>query len=225
MKRIEIGSPVLRSRELPYQEFTYPILSRQFLPEPIVKNSTPFLEVVGSRRSRRAYKPLASEQLNALLWHSSRTISVAPPELQVRWEHRPSPSGGGRHPIDVFILQRESGEYKLSLYQSIPHALATLEAAQENIAGLVLAAERVLPRQEATVLWFGAQFERTLSRYENGDSLVWKDAGALTATFSFVAEALGLNFCPIGVTGEPYLSQSLQTVKVIGVGGAYVGNR
>jgi SagB-type dehydrogenase family enzyme len=225
MRQIEIGSPILRDQELSYQEFSYPVVSRQFLSKPLIKNSSPVLDVVGGRRSRRTFKPLTSEQLNALLWHSSRTINLSPPVLKVRWEHRPAPSAGGRHPIDVLIVQRERGEDKLFLYQSIPHALATLKADQENIDGLVLAAERVLPRQEATVLWFGAQFERTLSRYENGDSLVWKDAGALTATFAFVAEALNLNFCPIGVTGEPYLSQCLETIKVTGVGGAYIGGR
>jgi hypothetical protein len=113
----------------------------------------------------------------------------------------------------------------MSLYQSISHALATLQADQENINGLLIAAERILMRQNATVLWFGAQFERTLSRYENGDSLIWKDAGALTATLAFVAEALNLTFCPIGITGEPYMSRCLQTNKVTGVGGAYVGSR
>lgn len=225
MKRIEIGSPVLRDQELSYQEFIYPILSRQFLPEPIINDSAPFLEVVSRRRSQRTFRPLTSEQLNALLWHSSRTIDLSPPRLQVRWEHRPAPSGGGRHPIDVVIIQPKASGDEMFLYQSIPHALATLNANQENINELLLAAEKILPRQEATLLWFGAQFERTLSRYENGDSLVWKDVGALTATFSFVAESLNLNFCPLGITGEPHLSRCLQTIKVTGVGGAYVGNR
>jgi SagB-type dehydrogenase family enzyme len=225
MKRIEIASPVLRDQELSYQEFLYPILSKQFLPEPLINHSAPFLEVVNTRRSRRDFKRLTFEQLNALLWHSSRTINVASPKLQTRWEHRPAPSAGGRHPIDVFIVQQENGKNELSLYQSIPHALAALETDQENVNGLVLETEKILPRQEATVLWFGAQFERTLARYINGDSLVWKDAGALTATFSFVAEALNLNFCPIGITGEPYLSQCLHTTQVTGVGGAYVGSR
>lgn len=225
MRRVEIGNPVLRGQELSYQEFGYPILSQQFLPEPPASHSAPFFEVISSRVSRRTFKPLTFEQLNALLWHSSRTINIAPPKQEIRWEHRPAPSAGGRHPIDVFLIEQEGRNNRLSLYQSVPHALAVLKVNEDSLNGLILEMEKILPRQEATVLWFGAQFERTLARYENGDSLVWKDTGTLTATFCFVAEALDLNFCPLGITGEPYLSQCLQTEKVIGVGGAYVGSR
>ena len=225
MRRVEIGNPVLRDQELSYQEFVYPILSQQFMPEPPASHSAPFFEVISGRVSRRTFKPLTFEQLNALLWYSSRTISIAPPKQQIRWEHRPAPSAGGRHPIDVFLIEQAGGNNRLSLYQSVPHALALLKINQGNLSSLILEMEKILPRQEATVLWFGAQFERTLARYENGDSLVWKDAGVLTATFSFVAEALNLNFCPLGITGEPYLSQCFGSEKVTGVGGVYVGSQ
>lgn len=225
MKRIELRSPILRDRELPYQEFDYPIVSTQFLPEPSISNSVPFLEVINRRRSKRNFNSLAFEQLNALLWHSARTIDLIPPIKQIRWEHRPSPSGGGRHPIDVFILKQGHINLELHLYQSISHALSLLRTDHESVKNLMLEAERILPPEEATILWFGAQFERTLSRYEYGDSIVWKDAGALTATFSFVAEAFNLNFCPIGITGEPYFSQCLKTTKLTGMGGACVGSQ
>lgn len=225
MNPIDLESPILRSEELPYEEFAYPIVSRRFLPEPDPPPASLFFEVLDRRRSQRTFKSLSFDQLNMLLWHSARTINIAPKQNPIRWEHRPSPSGGGRHPVDVFILNRRVADNKVLLYQTIPHAIATLRVEEKALKNLLTKTAEILPPRDATIIWFGAQFQRTLSRYQNGDSIVWKDAGALTATFTFVAEALELNSCPIGITGEPYFSQCFQTEKLIGVGGIYVGNR
>jgi hypothetical protein len=91
---------------------------------------------------------------------------------------------------------------------------------------LFVAVDEVVAPEQARMLWFGAQFERTLSKYENGESLVWRDAGALLATLSLVAECLSLNCCAIGITGEPFVSGMFgKDSNVVGVGGLLVGRR
>jgi len=76
------------------------------------------------------------------------------------------------------------------------------------------------------MLWFAAQFDRTLSRYNNGESLVWRDSGALAATIALVAECLHLSSCAIGITGEPFISQILDSKgALVGVGGLLIGQR
>jgi hypothetical protein len=42
---------------------------------------------------------------------------------------------------------------------------------------------------------------RTLSRYPEGMSLIWRDAGALLATVHLVASDLGLSSCIVGTSG------------------------
>lgn len=226
MKQIKLQSPVLRTKELSYTEFAYPILSKKYLPEPAFTNSTTFLDVINNRVSRRTFNKLSFDKLNALLWYSARAIDVAPPEVSPRWQHRPSPSGGGRHPVDIFILNDENGEYTLSLYQPISHSLSLLRSSKSHIANLINTIETVLPIGNATIIWLAAQFDRTLSRYENGESLIWKDVGALTGVTTLVAEYLEINCCPIGINGDPYISEAINgELRITGVGGLLVGEK
>jgi SagB-type dehydrogenase family enzyme len=142
------------------------------------------------------------------------------------WEHRPHASAGGRHPIDIFIINTEDSKNSIYLYQPIFHSLAALDCQKEKVSELIEAINNVLPIQKGTIIWFGAQFAKTLSKYRNGESLVWKDVGVLTATITLVAEALNLNCCPLGITGEPFVSQIFASEKeVVGVGGILIGGR
>jgi hypothetical protein len=108
----------------------------------------------------------------------------------------------------------------------IVHALRTLAVRAEALSALRSSVLDLFPVGEGTILWHAAQPGRTFARYEHGESLVWRDAGALVAMTALVAEGLGLNCCPIGITGEPYLSSALETEgRVVGVGGTVVGGR
>ena len=225
MKHIKLESPELREEELPYKEFEYPIISRKFLPKPKNNSKKLFLDVLNNRTTRRQFTSLPFEKLNSVLWHSSRTIIKNSSKVGKRWEHRPVPSSGGKHPIDIFIFHEEQEQYALKLYQPTPHALAQLNVDQETILKLVEKVNYILPKQNATIIWFGAQFNRISAKYKFGESLVWRDAGALLTTISFVAESLELNYCPIGITGEPFVSNILNTKKVAGVGGIYLGEK
>jgi nitroreductase len=95
-----------------------------------------------------------------------------------------------------------------------------------HLSALLDQVSEMVPLTQSVVLWLAAQFDRTLSRYEAGESLVWKDAGTLTATAYFVAEAMGLACCAVGVTGEPHLSALLDAGRSMqGVGGILIGER
>lgn len=82
------------------------------------------------------------------------------------------------------------------------------------------------PAEDGVLLWFVAQFGRTLGRYVDGESLVWRDAGALLATVYLVCEALGLACCAIGPSGDPDMPQIVGAENELrGVGGCIVGSR
>ena len=49
---------------------------------------------------------------------------------------------------------------------------------------------------------------------------MWRDAGVVLGYMSLVAEALSLAFCPLGITGEPFLTDYLSTasrLKAVGL--------
>jgi SagB-type dehydrogenase family enzyme len=226
MNKIDLASPSLREAEIFYTEFSYQIAEKAHLPLPEALPNIPFADILASRRSRRTFRAVSLQQLNSLLWHSARVINVNSPKA-IRWQHRPSPSGGGRHPIDLLIFTEERNSENVFLYDPVPHALARLKNVEDSLLDQFLySINRIITLEQATVVWFAAQFERTLSRYQDGESIVWRDAGALLATISLTAECLGLPCCAIGITGEPLLSGLLNSNgKVVGVGGLLLGER
>lgn len=54
--------------------------------------------------------------------------------------------------------------------------------------------------QPGTVVVALARFRRTLSKYPDGQSLVWRDSGALLGSAHLLAASLGLRSCIVGIT-------------------------
>ena len=135
--------------------------------------------------------------------------------------------GRWEHPLNILIFRSEGESTVPELYEATAHALARVKLSTAEFLHQFLShLNQVLKIEEGVIIWFAAQFDRTLAKYENGESLVWRDCGALLATISLVAEALDLNSCAVGITGEPYVSQMLTSNKqVIGAGGIILGAR
>jgi SagB-type dehydrogenase family enzyme len=222
----DLGPPRLRRVAIRYTEWEYAVTSVDYLPLPDVPGSPEFFRVLEGRRSFRCFGPLSRGDLSALLWFTGKTLESAPPGSP-RWEHRHVPSAGGRHPIDLLVLDRTLGPDTLQWYDPCAHALCTLQVRDRGaLHRLRNSADHVLQGQDGVVIWHAAQFARTTSRYADGESLVWRDAGALVAVTTLVAEALGIVCCPLGTTGEPHLSGALGAERIVqGVGGCVVGSR
>jgi len=228
--------PVPRTIGRPYEEFVYRLAGKwYYLPEPHIVEA-PFFETLLARRTRRTFGPVDEEHLSALLWFTAKTLATrsgAVPQpyradVHSHWEHRATPSAGGRHPIDVVVMcPSVAGVGVLSVYDPISHALGPLEPADAlSLTNLSEAMRNVMPPEDGAILWHVAQPQRTFSRYEAGESLVWRDAGCLVATTALVAEALGLACCPLGITGGPELVRALGGAgRLAGVGGCIIGTR
>ncbi|HUI28954.1 MAG TPA: nitroreductase family protein [Candidatus Acidoferrales bacterium] len=207
--------------------FHYNIERTCYLIKPDTKNSVSFFAVAESRRTRREFRRIPIEDLSALLWYTLKTRSTLTLQNGYMWQHRPTPSAGGRHPIDVLIYDHGNNQRTFELYDPIAHSLNLIHFPNPHPAEkLIEKIGNMIELQEATIILFAAQFGKTLTHYKNGESLVWRDSGALLATFGMMAEALSLNCCGIGITGEPYLSGALASGGLVtGVGGCLVGKR
>lgn len=226
MNGTELKSPVPRTTELLFSEFKYPVVRKTKLSIPQSTINRPFVDVLHSRRSKRAFGKISSNRLAELLWYSSRTLDCKIVANGYLWQHRPAPSGGGRHPIDLLVVRPSSKRRPLTLdlYEPMEHRLCRLDVPIHHAHALITAVREVLDIGEGLVLMFAAQFAKTLAKYVNGESLVWRDAGALLAVVSLVAESMDLNCCALGITGEPYISALLNSGShAIGVGGLLVG--
>lgn len=161
-----------------------------------------------------------------LLWHSAKTHELQHNEHGVIWQHRGAPSAGGIHPVELILLGPAGCHWECARYDPIAHALRPL-ALPVGMSAETLRRETsvMVEPQQGTVLLFVADHARNSARYERGESLVWRDAGALVATVSFVAEALNLNSCALGFTGDDMVRRMFTSERLGGAGGVIVGSR
>jgi hypothetical protein len=220
-----LPEPVPRETELPFEPYRFATTARRSLPIPEGVTSGPTLEVLHRRRSRRTYGPLSDEVLSCLLWFAAKTLATSRESSGFPWQHRPAPSGGGRHPIYILVITPTVNPPTVCLYEPEGHALLTLKGSPEAEPRQFLTSlEAALSPQQGTVLWFAADHLRTATRYEHGESLVWRDAGALLATIGVAAEALNLPFCAYGITGDEWIGRLLPSSRFFGVGGCVIGS-
>jgi len=224
-----------RKVEKRYKEFAYRLLGRPRLLSLPVPREVPFFATLLLRRTRREFGPLTEEQLSTLLWFTSRTLATtcnpldgAQRSSSPRWEHRVTPSAGGRHPVDVIVMQRsDQRRATLALYDPLMHALVPLVIRERSaLTKLEREVSGIVSPGRGLVLWHATQAMRTHSRYENGESLVWRDVGCLVAMTAIVAEAMCLACCPLGFTGHPQLERALGGDGRLGsAGGCVIGGR
>lgn len=176
-----------------------------------------------ARRSARSFACLPESLLSSLLWHSARTQECGQLGSGFDVEHRPAPSAGAIHPIHLLIqLPEEDGWAR---YNPLEHSLDVLAKAGSVLRPLVEFSEEVVSKQDGRLMLFVAEPGMTSAKYKRSESLVWRDAGVLQGIISLVAAALDLNFCLLGVTGNPWVAQLSSECKLQGVGIATLGAR
>jgi len=227
MKHIRLNSPYRKGHERSPREFRYPITNVFYLPKPEDYYKMNFFRVLDSRSSRREWGALSMHSLSLLLWYVAKIKSTCKEESGFVWQHRSVPSGGGRHPVDLLIIRHIKKKPTVDLYDPYGHALARVNVSNQiKLNSLLKKVDKILPFGEGTLIWLVGQFDRTMSKYANGESLVWLDAGALLATIYLVAETFRLNCCAIGITGEPWVSDFLRSDCLAeGLCGCVIGSR
>jgi SagB-type dehydrogenase family enzyme len=216
--------PLAKPRALPV--FDFQISGVLPIPKPSRRKWQPLDRVLNTRESRRDFKaPLSLQQLGDLLWHSSRTRRASRVAGNTLWTSKPSPSGGGCHPVQMLVLRAPILKDKLLLYDSDHHVFGVREVPNANlIENSLREVDRCLEIHNGTVIWFVADLARSGARYRNPESLAWRDSGALLATLGLVAEGLGLDCCGLGLHDIPALRRFLKlNQSVIGVGGCIIG--
>lgn len=221
MDWINLCSPTVKAQPGHYQPFTWPDGSFHALPEIEDTDDKGVLNLLDHRRTRRTFHALSVDQLGQLLWYSMRTQAIAESNYGFDLELRPTPSAGAIHPIH--ILAHLPGTPNWRRYDSRRHGLVELSGSAEAFAGLVEQCQQTLPSEQATQLLLVAEPGKTATKYQHGESLIWRDAGAILAIMAVIAEALNYAFCPLGITGEPWAGKLAPSGVLAGVGVAMVG--
>ncbi|KAB0773162.1 nitroreductase family protein [Pseudomonas aeruginosa] len=222
MTWIDLGDPLPKAAPERYAPLQWEVGEICPLPSLHGALDQPFSKVLDARVSQREFGHVDNQQLGTLLWLACRTRGVGASELGFDLEHRAAPSAGAIHPIHIIV--KRPGDDRWWLYEPRTHHLVELRQATDKLAGLYDLSLQVMEGSEATRILFLAEPSKTLGKYQNGCSLVWRDAGALLAVIALTAAALELNFCPLGITGEPWASTLADQGKLAGVGLALLGS-
>ena len=202
-----VSDPVPRSVPRPYSPITWPngdVVQLQPCLRPV---SVDLAALIEQRQTRREFaNAIPDGVLGEFLWLVCRNRSSRPSPYGFQQESRAHPSAGALHPIHV-LVGREGGPW--ARYEPTEHALVTLPGSEANLAAVRDKASRLVAVRCGVLVGFIAESGKTASKYENPESLVWRDAGALLGYMSLIAEALRLQFCPLGLTGDPELGAVL----------------
>jgi SagB-type dehydrogenase family enzyme len=164
-----------------------------------------------ARRSLRSYADadLSLDDLQRFLYAAARVIGTEPDPVLGEQSYRPSPSGGGRHPLELYpvcnaVTGLDPGAYH---YDPRAHALSLVCPADAAQAEMNAHARRatgdVLNRDPPVIIVVTAVFQRTMWKYTNiALALILKDVGALYQTMYLVATGLGLAPCALGGWAE-----------------------
>jgi hypothetical protein len=163
-----------------------------------------FLNVLRNRRSTLGTGPISTRELSSVIWHATLLRERRPATLQFpTWESRAAPSAGGLHVINLLCLPLNDDQ-AAGIYDPERHDLIKLPHAGLEASLLLnrMSVSEICGAVTGTTLQFAAEFGRGEAAYENYESLLWRDAGALLTIIALVANALGVTATPLGRIGH-----------------------
>lgn len=214
-------NPVPRKHAEPYAPFAWPAGQKIDLKPRDLALELDLAGLLEIRQTRRVFaKPIESTALGEFLWLACRNRCSRPSPYGSDQESRVHPSAGALHPIHVLVASEGNLWMR---YSPTEHALTEVLGSAGSATALRTETARLLNVAYGTLIGLVAEPGKTAAKYENHETLVWRDAGVVLGYMSVVAEALDMSFCPLGITGSPHLTNYLSTTELEAVGLAVLG--
>ena len=199
------ATPLMRAylKESPQPPFfkTYPRAKKVALPAPSPAEDE-FRRVLMARESRRHFtkQPVPLEALSNLLHYTWAVTGYLDTPLFGKLPHKTSPSGGARHPNEVYVVATRVEGLAPGIYHydvrrhrlELVHRAVTPKRAMEYCVGQKHA------RDAAALFLMTAVFPRTMWKYREARSYraVLLEAGHFCQTLCLLATQMGLGpFC------------------------------
>lgn len=182
-----------------------------------------FLSTLNARRSRIGAR-VEDDDLASLLRHATLLRERRFDGRFGAWESRSAPAAGGLHALHLLCLPFDKND-ACGLYDAEAHALRAphfLDSARALNRQSVVEIARA---EEGTTLQIVADRLRYDACYDHCDSLIWRDAGALTTVISLVATLLGLVSVPLGRHGDDIVRAAQLGAGFVGVGAIHIGSK
>jgi SagB-type dehydrogenase family enzyme len=179
----------------------YPSAPRFRLPSPGPAQGE-FLRVLLARKTHREFSrhALPLPAVSQLLYYTWGVTGSVHSPVFGRLPHKTSPSGGARHPIEVYLVALRVRNLSAGLYHYDPqhHRLEHLRRGSMRKKVAAYCAGQTFVQHAAALFLMTAVFPRSMWKYRGARAyrVVLLDAGHLCQTFCLVATWLGLApFC------------------------------
>lgn len=168
----------------------------------------PLVDLLRSRKSRRKFDAasgLDARELSLLCWAAAGIR-----ERKSKYSFRTYPSGGARHPFDLFVFVARAEGLEPGLYRYLPteHALAAVRAGDDSTA-LNEALLGQYWKAAAVFVWAAVPY-RTEWRYGPvSHKIIALDAGHACQNLYLACEAVGAGTCAVGAYDQEKLDAYL----------------
>lgn len=171
-------------------------------------------DVLLGRQSARAYEPPSLPELATVLVRAGRLRGWRETPEHTQEQTRALPSAGACHPIELEVVTGgiaglAAGRWAFDAAGCVLRRLEVSDFPGQPVASLEERGFYTVSGHTAIITV--AHFDRTLHRYPNGASLVWRDAGVALAGLHLCASDIGLASCILADVApirrhQPYLS-------------------
>lgn len=206
-----------------FHPFKYPFSTKTRLNRDFKVRDGDFLDVLLTRRSSYKLGSISLQDIAELLYYSNKVQSISIDDSGFLTSKRTAPSAGGRHPVDILVSLQSEGPRFLQYYNPIDHSLCELSISREKQQSFFEEVNENLPIGDCCLLWFSIQTKKTQSKYENAESLYWRDAGALLYCIQIISTYMGFKSCPLGGLAVKAFNNLFKTSKLISGGGILIG--
>lgn len=211
--------PRVGARPAPASLPPWPLVTQW--PKQVASPERDFLATLGARRSKAGAAVVVGD-LAALLRHATMLRSRHGDGRFGTWESRSAPSAGGLHGIRLVVLAIEE-DGPSGLYDDNHHGLRAPSSLHEPRELNRTSVSLLTGAGAGTTIQLIADRRRYDDAYENASSLMWRDAGALSATVALVATALSLRSVLLGRHGDDILRAGGIEAPWQGVGAVHIG--
>jgi SagB-type dehydrogenase family enzyme len=180
-------------------------------PESLSLGTTPIIEAILNRKSRRKYsgEKITLEELSFLLWSTQGVKQVIGRGVTLM---KTVPSAGARHPIETYLLINNVDGLEVGLYRylGIEHKLLPLKTGERLIQEVHEGTyQQYVLKSAAVFLWTAVPY-RTEWRYGPlAHKMIAQDSGHICQNLYLICESLGLGTCAIGAYDQSRLDQVL----------------
>jgi SagB-type dehydrogenase family enzyme len=171
------------------------------------RGTSSLTSVLLSRRSRRKFIPeqISRDELAYLLVACEGVL-----QNRGKYSFRTVPSGGARHPLDLYVFAHKVEGLPIGLYRYLPieHALSP-ERSGDDSRDLDLALHGQFWGAACVFVWVAVPYRSEWRYGRAAQKLVALDAGHSCQNLYLACEALGLGTCAIGAYDQDRLDAYL----------------